>query len=126
MVWVVGAQLHKKFKYVNPVKIRYSPAAVFVSKETFYSIPKEYQDGILAMRYKEVVEFCKITRKYTDAMYGKLVPKYIKESKMSPQELEKLREKSKVIWNEMAGKEFPKEALDELLKHLADYRSGKK
>ncbi len=125
-IWVVGSQLHSKLKYVNPVKIRYSPAAVFVTKKAFYSLPEESQKGILAIRDNEAITFCNETRAYTKKVYNAMVPKYVKPAKMKPADEKKLEELSKSIWNEMAGKEFPKELLDELLGHLADYRSKKK
>ncbi len=122
-VWVMGSQLFTKFKHVNPVKIRYSPAAVFVTQKAFYSVPKKYQKGILAMRNNEVVTFYRKTRAYTDRVYKAMVPKYIKPTQMDTEALKRLQQKSRPLWDEMAGQYFPRALLDELLAHLADFRS---
>ncbi len=126
VIWIYGSQLYTKVKYVNPVKIRYSPAAVFVTKKTFYSLPEESQKGILAIRDNEAVTFCNKSREYTDKVYNAMVPKFMAPAKMKPEEMKKLKDLGKSIWSEMAGKEFPQELLDELLGHLADYRSKNK
>ena len=48
-LWMVGSQLYTTVKHVNPVKIRYSPAAVFVTLEAWRSIPETYRQEILSI-----------------------------------------------------------------------------
>jgi len=125
-IWVIGSQLYSKFKYVNPVQIRYSPTAVFVTQKAWNSIPQNYRDNIMAMRNKEAHEFRKKTREDSKKSFDAMVKYGITVSEMNPTELNRLQKESMKIWNEMAGNDFPKELLDELLSHLKQYRSVSK
>jgi len=125
-IWVIGSQLYGKFKFVNPVQIRYSPTAVFVTLEAWNSIPKSYQNGIMAMRDKEAYEFRKKTREDSKKSFDAMVDYGLQVSKMTPEELNRLRTASLKVWDEMAGKDFPKELLDEVITHLKHYRSTAK
>lgn len=125
-IWVIGTQLYQRFKYVNPVQIRYSPTAVFVTMDAWNSIPKTYQKNIMAMRNKEAYEFREKTRLDSKKSYDAMVKYGVKVSNMKPEELNRLKKQSMQIWSEMAGKDFPKELLDELLRHLKHYRSTTK
>ena len=125
-IWVIGSQLYGKFKYVNPLQIRYSPTAVFVTMEAWNSIPQSYRNSIMAMRNKEAYEFRKRTREDSKKSFDAMVKYGIKVSEMTPEELNRIREESIKIWSDMAGKDFPKELLEELLMHLKQYRAGSK
>lgn len=125
-IWVIGSQLYSKFEYVNPAQIRYSPTAVFVTIKAWNSIPKTYQKNIMAMRNKEAYEFRAKTRTDSKKSFDAMVKYGLTVSEMKPDELDHLKNQSMKIWNEMAGKEFPKELLDELLRHLKHYRSTTK
>jgi len=123
-IWVIGSQLYGKFKYVNPVQIRYSPTAVFVTLKAWNSIPKNHQDNIMAMREKEAYEFREKTRLDSQKSFQAMVDYGIQVSKMKPEELKILKQESKKIWDEMTGSYFPQTLLDELTAHLKQYRSG--
>ncbi|MBW1846260.1 MAG: TRAP transporter substrate-binding protein DctP [Deltaproteobacteria bacterium] len=125
-IWVIGSQLYGKFKYVNPIQIRYSPTAVFVTMEAWNSIPQNYRNNIMTIRNKEAYEFLKRTREDSKKSFDAMVKYGIKVSEMKPEELNRIREESMKIWMEMADKDFPKELLDELLLHLRQYRAGLK
>ncbi|MBT4364771.1 MAG: TRAP transporter substrate-binding protein DctP [Desulfobacterales bacterium] len=126
-IWIIGSQLHSVIKHVNPVKIRYSPAAVFVTLDAFNNLPEEYQKGIIALRGKPAVEFREKTRADSAKAFKVLVTKgKINKTEMETEEFNKLKKKSKTVWNKMAGSEFPKELLDELLSHLAEFRAKEK
>jgi len=125
-IWVIGSQLYSKFKYVNPVQIRYSPTAVFVTMEAWNSIPKSYQNNIMAMRNKEAVTFLRETRADSKKSFDAMVKYGLKVTEMNPEERNRLRQESMKIWKDLAGKDFPKELLDELLLHLKNYRSSAK
>ncbi len=123
-IWVAGSQLHGKLKYVNPINIRYSPAAVIVTKKAFYSITDNQQKGVLAIRDNEAILFCNETRQYTTKVYNAMVPKYVKPTAMETKELEKIRKLCKPIWYDMAGTYYSQELLDELIGHLEAFRSS--
>ncbi|ETR65132.1 MAG: TRAP dicarboxylate transporter subunit DctP, partial [Candidatus Magnetoglobus multicellularis str. Araruama] len=46
-IWVVGSQLYPIFKYVNPIKIRYSPAGAVITLNVWKSLPQSYRDGLV-------------------------------------------------------------------------------
>lgn len=125
-IWVIGSQLYGKFKYVNPVQIRYSPTAVFVTMEAWNSIPQNYQNNIMAMRNKEAYEFRKKTREDSKKSFDAMVNYGLHVAEMKPEELNLLKKESTKIWNEMAGHDFPRELLDEVLANLKQYRSASK
>ncbi len=125
-IWVVGSQLYNTIKYVNPLKIRYSPAAVFVTMDAFKSLPEDYQKNILGIRDNELKVFIQKSREDSKKFYQAMLKHGMSETSMNQEELEKVREKAKHIWTEMAGKEFPKDVLDELLNHLKEFRSTAK
>ena len=125
-IWVVGSQLYTVIKYVNPIKIRYSPAAVFVTMDTFTSLPESYQKNILAIRDNELNTFIQKSRIDSEKSYQAMLKYGMKETRMRQDELTQIREKAKKIWAEMAGRDFPKELLDELQGYLAEFRSALK
>ena len=47
----------------------------------------------------------------------------LKEVKMTPAEVDVLKKRCVPLWDELAGRVFPKKILDELLGHLSEYRS---
>jgi TRAP-type C4-dicarboxylate transport system substrate-binding protein len=125
-VWILGSQLYTTIKYVNPLKIRYSPVALFVNIESWNKLPKDYQDKLLAIRDKELKEFTLKSRNDSEKSLDAMIKKAgIKESRMAADELKKIQDLVKPVWYEMAGKDFPKTLLDELIAHLDDYRSGR-
>lgn len=122
-VWIVGSQLYTTIKYVNTVKIRYSPVALFIRLEAWNKLPDEYQKNLLAIRDNEAVDFTiKARNDSTRSLEAMIKKGGVKESIMPPSEIEKMKSLLKPLWYEMAGKDFPKELLDELLGHLEDFR----
>ncbi|WDP92811.1 MAG: TRAP transporter substrate-binding protein DctP [Desulfobacter sp.] len=123
-VWILGSQLYTTIKYVNPVKIRYSPVALFINIEAWNRLPQTYQDKLLAIRDNELKEFTQKSRMDSKRALDAMVTKAgVKKISMEKEELDKFRRLVKPVWYEMAGKDFPRSLLDELLAHLDDYRS---
>ncbi len=125
-VWILGSQLHPVIRYVNPVKIRYSPVALFINLESWNKLPPDYQDKLLSIRDNELKEFTIKSRSDSVKSLNAMITKGgVKKSIMPADELKKMQDLVKPIWYEMAGKDYPKTLLDELLAHLDDYRSGR-
>ena len=80
-IGVVGFQLYPVFKYVNPIKMRYSPAVAVVTLNVWKSLPKSYRNGLVEIRNNDSIEFyrqCRIdSQKAFQAMekYGMQVTK---------------------------------------------------
>ena len=124
-VWIVGSQLYTTIKYVNPVKIRYSPVALFVRLEVWNKLPDQYQRDLLAIRNHEVIEFTELARNDSGRSLEAMIKRGgVKESVMPPAEIEKMKALLKPVWYEMAGKDFSRELLDELLGHLETFRAN--
>ncbi|MBU2488657.1 MAG: TRAP transporter substrate-binding protein DctP [Proteobacteria bacterium] len=123
-VWVVGAQLHNIVKYVSPIRIRYGPATIVVTQQVWAELPKVHQKEFFAQRQGIMEQFCRDVRvdneKYLNAMleYG------VVKVEMKPEDLALMKEKTRKIWDRMAGVLYPREVLDELLGHLKDYRAA--
>ena len=127
-VWVVGAQMYTTFKYVNPVNIRYSPAALLVTTERWNAYPelaRKYEKVIHDMQFNELMDFCKATRKDSKKALEAMIKRGMKETHFAPAELKKVQAKGREVWDELAGKQYPKELLDELKSHLKEYRAKK-
>ncbi len=123
-VWIVGSQLYTTIKYVNTVKIRYSPVALFVRLDVWNTLPGQYQKDLLAIRNNEVIEFTKLARNDSGrALQAMLKSGGVQETIMPPAEIEKMKALLKPVWYDMAGNDFSKELLDELLGHLNDFRA---
>ncbi len=126
-IWVLGAQLYTTMKYVNPVKIRYSPVTVIVTTKAFNSVPEDYQNVVMGLRGEPCTTIRGKIREDNKKSYDAMITKAgLKETTMSPEVLTQMREKCKEVWYEAAGKEFPKELLDEALSHLKDFRAMEK
>ncbi len=124
-IWVVGTQLYTTLKYVNPMKIRYSPITMIVTMDAYNSLPEDYQKVVMGLRNNVCDEVGKLIRADNVKCYDAMVKYGIQESVMSPEAVTQMRKKCKEVWYEAAGKEFPKELLDELLAHLKEFREKK-
>ena len=125
-IWVVGSQIYTTLKYVNPVKIRYSPITVIVTMDAFNSVPPDYQKVVMGLRNDVCDEVRKRIRADNAICYDSMVKYGVQEAIMNPQDLEQMKTKCKEVWNEASGKEFPKELLDKVLAHLKEFREKKK
>ncbi|MBI9077213.1 MAG: TRAP transporter substrate-binding protein DctP [Desulfatibacillum sp.] len=124
--FVVGTQLYSKILYVNPVKIRYSPALILLSMQAWESLPKEYRDEFFRVRPGVEHKYNEAVRKDNEKSLAALLKYGMKETKMTDEDFQAVRNQAMTIWDELAGEEFPEEVLDELKGHLADFRSQKK
>jgi TRAP-type C4-dicarboxylate transport system substrate-binding protein len=123
-LFVVGAQLYASVKYVNPVRIRYSPGPVVVTNAAWEEIPANLQNSFATDRYRLGREYNALVREDNAKGLQALIRYGIKETAMTPQEFEALKELTRPIWDEMVGVLYPRELLDELIGHLEAYRAG--
>ena len=122
-LWVSGAQLYSVIRYVNPVKIRYSPAPIAASLEAWRSLPQKYQER-LENRQRELQDkFCQGVREDNAKSLKAMIQYGLEEVRSTPLDLEKMREKAVPVWNDMAGILYSQEMLDEVLDHLKTYRT---
>jgi len=121
-VWVIGSQMYTIMAYVNPVKIRYSPAAAFITLKSWNKIPKKYHTRLLKLRDTAAVTFCNKCREDSVKAYNAMIKYGIKEAKMTPTDLADLKSRTTKIWYDLAGKKYQKKTLDRLMEHLENFR----
>ncbi|MBW1988727.1 MAG: TRAP transporter substrate-binding protein DctP [Deltaproteobacteria bacterium] len=122
-IWMVGAQLYSKVRYVNPVRIRYSPAVILVTIKAWESLPQRHRQGILETRDETEVEFCVKVREENEKCLNAMIAYGVQKVEMTPDEVAWMKEATRPLWEQMAGELYPGETLEKLKAHLAEYRS---
>jgi TRAP-type C4-dicarboxylate transport system substrate-binding protein len=122
-LWVVGCQLYTLFQYVTHINMRYSPAALVLSKKAWNKIPTKYHSPILKMLKNKGIEFCEKARIDTDRALEAMKKYGMKIVEMSPDEKTKLKKICQPVWTETTHKAFPESILKEIQGHLHDYRN---
>ncbi|MDI6797931.1 MAG: TRAP transporter substrate-binding protein DctP, partial [Desulfatibacillaceae bacterium] len=121
-VWMMGAQMHAVVRYINPTKIRYSPAFILVTKKSWDAIPAEYTSPFWNMRMELVSRFVEETRHDNAQSLAAMVRYGLTETGFGPEDIKALQEATRPVWQDMTGRLFAPELLDELLEHLRAFR----
>jgi len=121
-LWVVGSQIYSKVKYINPMKIRYSPSTALISLKAWNRIPEEYRKKIQLFRDREMVEFCKKNRQDSMKAYQAMVKYGAQVTTMDPEDFKKVQDRCRSLWYRLAGKLYDVKTLEKLLAHLKEYR----
>ena len=123
-IWYVGAQLYTITKAVTPSTMRYAPGGIVVSTSAWNRIPEEYRraiDGILSEHENGLNEY----GHDGNARCLKAMIKYgVKEVRLSQNEIDLLKQRTRPLWDKMAGKVYPRDLLDEVRFSLDEYRSS--
>ncbi len=122
-IWMVGAQLYSVVKYVNPIKIRYSPALIIVSLDGWNMIPETHQKAMLNQRSELVARFVQAVRKDNEKSLNAMIRYGVREVKMDEKDYATLKSQAVKVYDTMAGKLYEPELLEELQGHLRDYRN---
>lgn len=121
-LWIVGSQLHTTVKYINPIKIRYSPSLIAVTTNAWQKLPDEYRNAYFKIRDRVMNEYGARVRednaKGLEALFGYGVRRVT----TSPADLEVLKKKTRAVWNSMADDLYPRELLDEVMGYLDEFR----
>ena len=125
-LWAVGTQMYTVMKYINPLRIRYSPTAGVVTLKAWNQLPKELQTAIdnfsMSMEKGARQKVREGNEKCLNAMY-----KYgMKEVKMTPAEVDVFKKRLLPVWDEFVGKYYSKADLEEVKGYLAEFRSKKR
>ncbi|ETR72865.1 MAG: TRAP dicarboxylate transporter- DctP subunit [Candidatus Magnetoglobus multicellularis str. Araruama] len=121
-LWVVGSQVYNKVKYINPMKIRYSPSTALVSLTAWNRIPKKYQQKIQTLRDRDLKQFCKKNRHDSLRAYEAMINYGAKVSTMEPDDFKMVQDRCRSLWYRLAGKLYAEETLEQILSHLQEYR----
>jgi len=120
--WVVSCQLYTLFQYIIPLKMRYSPAALVLSRESWNKIPEKYHSRIKSILQTKRREFCEKARIDTSRTLMAMKNFGLKTIHVSPDETSTIKKICRSIWAETTNKVFPESIFNELQGHLQRYR----
>ena len=122
-IWYVGSQLYTITRSVTPTKMRYAPGGIAVSSNAWSKIPVKYQNAIEEKVLQECEQGLNECGHNGNAKCLKAMIQYgVKEVKLTSDEIEILKKKTRPVWDKLAGKEYPRELLDNILRYLDEYR----
>ncbi len=124
-IWMVGSQLYNVVRYVNTIKIRYSPAVIVVTLKAWDGIPASFRDAIWDQRDSITRRFTEGTRRDNQKSLAAMTSYGVKETVMTSANLAKLKARAMTVYDALADKEYPSDLLDELSRYLQAYRAGK-
>ncbi len=122
--FVVGSQLYRTMKYINPAKIRYSPSLMVVTTEAWDILPEDYKRRYDKLRDQAMREYAVRVRFDNDRSLEAMYKYGVEKVEFSPSELARIKKKTRKIWDDLAGELYPQELLDEVLHHLEQFRAG--
>jgi len=121
-LWVVGSQIYPKVKYINPMKIRYSPSTSLVALKVWNRIPVEYRKKIQIVRNNAMVQFCKKNRQDSLRAYEAMVKYGAEISTLRTDDFKMIQDRCRSLWYRLAGKLYDAQTLESILSHLQEYR----
>ena len=125
-IMIIATQLQSRFRYVNTMKIRYSPATIIQTMASLNELPAEYRKDFYVQRLELGWRYSNLVRKDNEKYLQALINYGIRPAKMTPQALEEIKAKVKGINHKVVGALFSQKLLDTLNGHLADFRSGRR
>ncbi len=120
--WMVAAQLAPVIKYVNPVRVRYSPVVIVISSKAWENLPKDQRTIHNQNRESIQDRFVKLVRKDNQRSYDALISYGVKETRMSPKELARFKGRAMDVYSQMSGILYPPGLLKEVRLKLKQYR----
>ncbi|MFP4445987.1 MAG: TRAP transporter substrate-binding protein DctP [Desulfosudaceae bacterium] len=121
-LWMVATQLYPSVEYMVPLRIRYSPAVVISTLETWQALPEESRQGITEIVPEVVEQFTAATRRDNRKAVNALVEYGIEKVELPPENVAQIKAEAEKVWEDQAGKLYPPELLEEIRDHLADFR----
>ena len=126
-IWAVGTQMYTVMKYLNPLRIRYSPAGGVITLTAWNQLPKEMQTAVDNFSMSIEKEFRQKVRASNEKCLKAMYKYGMKEVKMTPAEVDVLKKRLLPVWDEFAAKGYYSKAeLAEVKGLLAEFRSKNK
>ncbi|MDY6853721.1 MAG: TRAP transporter substrate-binding protein DctP [Thermodesulfobacteriota bacterium] len=125
-LWYVGSQLYTITYCVIPSNIRCTMGGIVITMKAWERIPEKHHESILEVMRELEPGFTgpsSILSNNNERCYKAMIKYGIKELKLTPDELEVLKNKTRPVWDKLAGNVYPRELLDTILGHLEEYRS---
>ncbi|MBU2487963.1 MAG: TRAP transporter substrate-binding protein DctP [Proteobacteria bacterium] len=121
-LWMVGNQMFAVAKYINPMKLRYSPAPILVRAGAWDELPKAWQAAFRRERDSIERPFCQQVREDNEEAIQAMVQYGLILVETDPETLETIGRLARGVWTRTSGTLFPEDLLEELLGHLKKYR----
>jgi TRAP-type C4-dicarboxylate transport system substrate-binding protein len=123
--WYVGSQLYTLTKYVTPSSMRITLAAVVVTMKAWNRTPEKYHKAILEAMSELEPQLDSVLITLNGNCYKAMIKYGVKEVKLTPGEIEVLKKKTRPVWDNLAGKVYPRDLLDDTLRYLEESRKIK-
>jgi TRAP-type C4-dicarboxylate transport system substrate-binding protein len=124
-IGAIALQWFTKVKYVTRVPLSYSLGAVVMTNKAFESIPTDHQHAFLETFRTNLAALNVQTRKDNEEALLVMAQEGIEIVDVPPEELARFQRIAKEVTEEIAGKVFPAERLEEIRGYLSEVR-GKK
>ena len=124
-IWQVGSQLYTIDKYVNTMKIRYSPASVVLTNAAWDAIPEKYQDKLMDEQSEIQRRYCADIRRDNERCLKAMLDYGVQKVTPSPAAQAAIQKRAMKVYDDMSGNMYPVELLKELRRYLDSYRKGK-
>ncbi len=125
-LWWVGAQLYTDTKYVNPLPIKYAPSVIILSMDAWNKLSEQNRQAITKVLPMLEEKANAAMRDCNKKAYNAMLKYGVKEIHLSKRELSLFKDKTRPLWDEMAGDIYSKEILEKVLNLLKEYRMQKK
>lgn len=126
-LWAVGTQMYTVMKYINPTRIRYSPAAGIVTIPTWNLLPKDIQIALDNFTMEIEKDFRQKVRASNTKSVDAMIKYGMKEVKMTPADIDVWKKRLIPLWDEFAEKGYyTKAELAEVKGYLAEFRAKNK
>jgi len=124
-IWQVGSQLYTIDRYVNMMKIRYSPATVVLTNAAWEQIPEKYQDKLMEEQAEIQKRYCADIRRDNERCLKAMLDYGVQKVYPSAEAQAQITKRAMKVYDDMSGKTYPVELLKEIKRYLAAYRKGK-
>ncbi|HEY4716740.1 MAG TPA: TRAP transporter substrate-binding protein DctP [bacterium] len=115
-----------QIRYINMLNFKYEAGAVVMTMKAWNSLPKDIRQIIInEVRAFEPKVIASI-RIASDKALMRMIQEGIQVVPFDPAERELFKKKTRVIYQQLAGKIYSKDLLDRILKDLDKYRTSKK
>lgn len=122
LVFLVGAQMHGKVRYITPVNIRYSPAVTTLSLDAWNALPKDCRQALDIENKRLYPDLNQMIRE-TNQKFLKAFFRYgIIRTDMTLESYRRIKKKASKVNREMAGHLYPGALLKEINAHLKVFR----
>ena len=123
-IWGVSTQMYSVIRYINATNIRYSPAVFFVSMDAWNALPEKYRQNIMAQREGWQTPFIEGSRADNEKCLNAMFNYGVQKVETPPEVLTVLKQRSRPIYGQMAGKVYSRKILDQTLNLLKNYRAS--